>query len=60
MGLGEKLSYARSLLITAALIFLYTGIMGSISVISSIIDSGAGFSTPAPGDGADDSVDIAS
>jgi len=36
----EKLSYARSLLITAPLIFLYTGIMGSISVSSSLIDSG--------------------
>jgi 1-acyl-sn-glycerol-3-phosphate acyltransferase len=36
----EKLSYARSLLITAPLIFLYTGIMGSISVSSSFIDSG--------------------
>jgi len=35
----EKLSYARSLAITAPLIFLYTGIMGSISVASSVIDS---------------------
>jgi 1-acyl-sn-glycerol-3-phosphate acyltransferase len=35
----EKLSYARSLLITAPLIFLYTGIMGSISVASSLVDS---------------------
>ena len=34
-----KLSYARSLLITAPLIFLYTGIMGSISVASSIADA---------------------
>jgi len=35
----EKLSYARSLLITAPLIFLYTGVMGTISVVSSIFDS---------------------
>ena len=35
----DKLSYARSLLITAPLIFLYTGIMGSLSVASSLIDS---------------------
>jgi 1-acyl-sn-glycerol-3-phosphate acyltransferase len=35
----ERLSYARSLLITAPLIFLYTAIMGSISVSSSLIDS---------------------
>ena len=35
----NKLSYARSLLITAPLIFLYTAIMGSISVASSVIDS---------------------
>src|SRR5262245_41381790 len=35
----DKLSYARSLLITAPLIFLYTGIMGSISVASSLFDS---------------------
>src|SRR2546425_489701 len=39
MGLREKLGYARSLLVTAPLIFLYTGIMGSLSVASSIIDS---------------------
>jgi 1-acyl-sn-glycerol-3-phosphate acyltransferase len=39
MPLLEKLSYGRSLLITAPLIFLYTGIMGSISVASSIIDA---------------------
>src|SRR5579872_6371321 len=38
-GLREKLSYARSLLITAPLIFLYTGVMGTISVFSSIFDS---------------------
>jgi len=35
----EKLSYVRSLFITAPLIFLYTAIMGSISVSSSLIDS---------------------
>jgi len=39
MSLGQKLSYARSLLITAPLIFLYTAIMGTISVASSIIDA---------------------
>jgi 1-acyl-sn-glycerol-3-phosphate acyltransferase len=39
MRLGQKLSYARSLLITAPLVFLYTGIMGSLSVVSSLIDS---------------------
>src|SRR6266568_3538095 len=35
----DKLSYLRSLLITAPLIFIYTAIMGSISVSSSLIDS---------------------
>jgi 1-acyl-sn-glycerol-3-phosphate acyltransferase len=35
----ESLSYARSLFITAPLIFLYTGVMGSISVFSSVVDS---------------------
>src|SRR3989442_1105099 len=35
----EKLSYVRSLFITAPLIFLYTAIMGSISVSSSLVDS---------------------
>jgi 1-acyl-sn-glycerol-3-phosphate acyltransferase len=35
----DKLSYIRSLLITAPLIFLYTAIMGSISVASSVFDS---------------------
>src|SRR5215470_6897811 len=39
MRLRERVSYARSVLITAPLIFLYTGIMGSISVASSIIDA---------------------
>jgi 1-acyl-sn-glycerol-3-phosphate acyltransferase len=38
-AIPEKLSYARSLCITAPLIFLYTGIMGSISVMSSLIDA---------------------
>src|SRR5262249_51576756 len=32
VALRRKLSYVRSLLITAPLVFLYTGIMGSISV----------------------------
>src|ERR1700733_14827154 len=35
----ESLGYARSLLITAPLILLYTAVMGSISVASSIVDS---------------------
>lgn len=35
----EKLSYARSLFVTAPLIFIYTAIMGSISVASSLIDA---------------------
>ena len=39
MALRQKLSYTRSLLITAPLIFLYTGIMGSISVASSLLDA---------------------
>jgi 1-acyl-sn-glycerol-3-phosphate acyltransferase len=39
MSLRDRLGYARSLLITAPLIFLYTGIMGSLSVASSLIDS---------------------
>jgi 1-acyl-sn-glycerol-3-phosphate acyltransferase len=33
------LSYARSLLITAPLILLYTAIMGTLSVVSSIVDA---------------------
>src|SRR5262249_41838003 len=33
------LSYIRSVAVTAPLIFLYTGIMGSISLASSLIDS---------------------
>ena len=39
MGVRDRLGYARSLLITAPLIFLYTGVMGSISVASSVLDS---------------------
>jgi 1-acyl-sn-glycerol-3-phosphate acyltransferase len=35
----NKLSYVRSLLITAPLIFLYTGIMASLSLASSLVDS---------------------
>src|SRR5215813_3890698 len=35
----NRLSYARSLLITAPLIFLYTAVMGTISVCSSLFDS---------------------
>lgn len=39
MTFREKLSYARSVLFTAPLIFLYTAVMGSISVASSLFDS---------------------
>jgi 1-acyl-sn-glycerol-3-phosphate acyltransferase len=35
----EKLGYARSLVVTAPLIFLYTGIMATLSLASSLIDS---------------------
>src|SRR5437588_11023638 len=38
-ALRDKLSYARSLLITAPLILLYTAVMGTISLASSIFDS---------------------
>src|SRR5215475_3052074 len=38
MSLGKKLGYARSLLVTAPLILLYTAIMGTISVASSLVD----------------------
>jgi 1-acyl-sn-glycerol-3-phosphate acyltransferase len=41
--LSERLSYARSLLVTAPLIFLYTGIMGTLSLAGSIVDSGGRF-----------------
>ena len=37
--LRDKLGYARSLLITAPLIVIYTAVMGTISVFSSIVDS---------------------
>src|SRR5437867_7515178 len=37
-NLLHKLSYARSLCVTAPLIFLYTAVMGSISVASSVFD----------------------
>src|SRR5687767_4963259 len=39
MRATERLGYARSLFITAPLILLYTGVMGSISVASSLLDS---------------------
>jgi 1-acyl-sn-glycerol-3-phosphate acyltransferase len=39
MQLRESLSYGRSVLITAPLIFLYTGVMGTISVASSLVDA---------------------
>jgi 1-acyl-sn-glycerol-3-phosphate acyltransferase len=39
MSSREKLSYARSLLITAPLIFFYTGIMATISLASSLFDA---------------------
>jgi len=39
MPVSETLSYARSLFIIAPLILLYTAVMGSISVASSLIDS---------------------
>ena len=35
----DRLSYARSLLITAPLIFLYTAILASISLASSLVDA---------------------
>src|SRR5678816_613380 len=34
----ERLSYARSLLVTAPLVFIATGLMGSLSLVSSIFD----------------------
>src|SRR5215470_14142630 len=39
MRFRDKLGYTRSLVITAPLIFLYTAIMGTISVASSIFDA---------------------
>lgn len=38
-SVSDKLSYARSLLITAPLICLYTAVMGSLSLISSLFDA---------------------
>lgn len=38
-NLGEKVSYARSLLVVAPLIFVYTIVMGSLSVMSSLFDA---------------------
>ena len=35
----ERFSYLRSLLFTAPLIFIYTGVMGTISVVCSLFDS---------------------
>jgi 1-acyl-sn-glycerol-3-phosphate acyltransferase len=39
MRFREKVGYARSLAITAPLIFLYTAVMGTISVASSLVDA---------------------
>ena len=38
--LKNGLSYARSLVFTNPLIYLYTGVMGTLSLIGSIVDSG--------------------
>src|ERR1041384_465744 len=38
-GLLDRISYARSLLITAPLIFAYTAVMASLSLISSVFDA---------------------
>jgi len=38
-GIRDQLSYARSLLITAPLICIYTAVMGSLSIASSLVDS---------------------
>ncbi|HEX4997167.1 MAG TPA: lysophospholipid acyltransferase family protein [Terriglobia bacterium] len=38
-GFLDRFSYVRSVVITAPLIFLYTGVMGSLSLLSSFIDS---------------------
>jgi len=35
----ERLSYLRSVLVTAPLVFLATGVMGSVSVLSSAVDA---------------------
>src|SRR5689334_2589319 len=42
MAFRQKLGYARSLVLTAPLILLYTGIMGSISLAGSIVDARGG------------------
>jgi 1-acyl-sn-glycerol-3-phosphate acyltransferase len=39
MAVLEKIGYVRSLVITAPLIFFYTGVMGLISVASSLVDA---------------------
>ena len=38
----DKLGHVRSLVITAPLIFLYTGVMGTISLIGSLLDANGG------------------
>ena len=38
-GFAERLSYARSLFLTVPLIFIVTGVMGSLSLAASLIDS---------------------
>jgi 1-acyl-sn-glycerol-3-phosphate acyltransferase len=38
-ALSERLSFARSILVTLPLILLYTAVMGTLSLLSSIIDS---------------------
>jgi 1-acyl-sn-glycerol-3-phosphate acyltransferase len=39
MGFVDRLSYLRSLLVTAPLVFIVTAVMGSISLLSSLFDS---------------------
>jgi 1-acyl-sn-glycerol-3-phosphate acyltransferase len=41
-GLPERLSYTRSLLLTAPLVFIATAVMGSLSLASSLFDSSGG------------------
>src|SRR6185295_15230752 len=38
-GFRDRISYARSLCITAPLVFIVTAAMGSISLVSSLFDS---------------------
>jgi 1-acyl-sn-glycerol-3-phosphate acyltransferase len=38
-GIRERLSYARSLCVTAPLVFIVTGVMGSLSLAASLMDS---------------------